>query len=247
MSIENRPAEAGLAETARPPALATRLARALLLLMISVFLVSAGLLALRWSRAATHESRPAETMQAPADPHALSAEVAKLDRQVKRMSASNARLRRRIESYRPRGLYIVIDTGANHLYLMRDDRVLRDALVSTGSGMRLSDPDKPRSWVFDTPRGEFRVLRKVNEPVWTKPDWAFVEAGENLPRSWTDRVEEGVLGDYALDLGDGYLIHGTLFERALGLHVTHGCVRVGAKDLEAIFKSVGLGTRVYII
>jgi len=247
MTDENRPAGGGAPELADPPRLAARLARALLLLMISVFLVSAGLLALRWSRAATPAARPAETMQAPSDPHALATEIASLDREVRKLTASNARLKRRIQGYRPRGLYIVIDTGANHLYLMRDDQVLRDALVSTGSGMKLADPDKPRSWVFDTPRGEFRVLRKVNEPVWTKPDWAFVEAGEDMPRSWNDRVEEGVLGDYALDLGDGYLIHGTLFERALGLHVTHGCVRVGAKDLEAIFKSVGLGTRVYIV
>jgi L,D-transpeptidase YbiS len=74
-----------------------------------------------------------------------------------------------------------------------------------------------------------------------------VEAGESLPKQFGERIEEGVLGDYALDLGDGYLIHGTLFERALGLHVTHGCVRVGSKDLEAIFKQIGIGTRVYII
>ena len=156
-------------------------------------------------------------------------------------------LRQRLTSVTPRGTYLVIDTGANRMFLMKDAQVLREAMVSTGSGVRLSDPDKPRSWVFDTPRGEFQVRRKINEPVWTKPDWAFVEAGEDMPRSWTERVEEGVLGDFALDLGDGYLIHGTLFERALGLHVTHGCVRVGAKDLEAIFKNVGVGTKVYII
>ena len=87
----------------------------------------------------------------------------------------------------------------------------------------------------------------MNEPVWTKPDWAFVETGEDMPRSFNDRVEEGVLGDYALDLGDGYLIHGTLFERALGLHVTHGCVRMGAKDLEEVFKRVKIGTKVFIV
>ena len=131
--------------------------------------------------------------------------------------------------------------------MMKDDEVLRDAIVSTGSGVKLSDPDKPRSWVFDTPRGEFSIHRKVNEPVWTKPDWAFVEAGESLPKGFDERIEEDVLGDYAMDLGDGYLIHGTLFERALGLHVTHGCVRLGSKDLEEIFKTVAIGTKVYII
>ena len=84
-------------------------------------------------------------------------------------------------------------------------------------------------------------------PIWIKPDWAFIEEGEPLPRSYRERVEPDMLGDYAMDLGDGYLIHGTLFKRALGMSVTHGCVRVGDEDLEAIFNAVRIGTRVYIV
>ena len=49
-----------------------------------------------------------------------------------------------------------------------------------------------------------------------------------------------------MDLGDGYLIHGTLYERALGLSITHGCVRLGDKDLESVYKTVRIGTPVYI-
>jgi lipoprotein-anchoring transpeptidase ErfK/SrfK len=226
---------------------ASRIARALILLLVAVVLVAGGLLALQWSRRGTAARVLAESVEVPSDPQKLDAAVVALEKEVKKLSAANKKLQQRISSLRPKGLYLVIDTGANHLYLMKDETTLRDAVISTGSGVRLSDPNQPRSWVFDTPRGEFTVLRKINEPVWTKPDWAFVEAGEDLPKSFSDRVEEGVLGDYALDLGDGYLIHGTLFERALGLHVTHGCVRVGAKDLEAVFKSVGVGTKVYII
>lgn len=227
--------------------LSSQIARALILLLVSVVLVSGGLLALRWSRSETTGSVAADRVEISASAGGIDAALPALEKEVTGLESANRRLRRRIASFRPRGTYLVIDTGANRMYLMKDDSVLRDALVSTGSGVRLSDPDKPRSWVFETPRGEFRILRKVNEPVWTKPDWAFVEAGEGMPRNWSDRVEPGVLGDYALDLGDGYLIHGTLFERALGLHVTHGCVRVGAADLEAIFRSVGIGTKVYIL
>ena len=40
------------------------------------------------------------------------------------------------------------------------------------------------------------------------------------------------LGDYALALGDGYLIHGTIYKRFLGMPVTHGCVRLNDEDLE---------------
>ena len=35
--------------------------------------------------------------------------------------------------------------------------------------------------------------------------------------------EEGPLGKYGLYFGNGYLIHGTLFQRFLGQSVTHGC------------------------
>lgn len=231
----------------RSTTLVGRVARALILLLLAVVLVCAGLIALRWTRGETGTLAVTEKFEIPADSKSVAAGIISLEKEIKKITAVNQRLRQRIKPFQPRGLYLVIDTGANHLYMMKDADVLRDAVVSTGSGVKLSDPDKPRSWVFDTPRGEFTIHRKVNEPIWTKPDWAFVEAGEDLPKEFDERVEEGVLGDYAMDLGDGYLIHGTLFERALGLHVTHGCVRVGSKDLEAIFKTVAVGTKVYII
>jgi len=146
----------------------------------------------------------------------------------------------------PKGIYLLIDTGTNRLYLMRNRCALRSAVCSTGSGRFLPDPPRNREWTFDTPKGEFKIRRKVTNPVWIKPDWAFIEEGEPIPRNRQERLAPEELGDYAMDLGDGYLIHGTLYERSLGMSVTHGCVRLGAKDLEAVFKSVKIGTPVYI-
>jgi len=60
------------------------------------------------------------------------------------------------------------------------------------------------------------------------------------------RFEYGVLGDYALYLGEGYMLHGTLYKRFLGLAVTHGCVRLNDDDLEAIYKTMDIGSKVYI-
>ena len=99
----------------------------------------------------------------------------------------------------------------------------------------------------NTIRGEFAVQRKIVNPVWTKPDWAFIEDGEPIPRKFADRLDPDVLGDYAMAIGDGYLIHGSLYKRTLGMSVTHGCIRVGDEDLEAIYKAAQLGTKVYII
>ena len=231
----------------RPRPLADLILRPIVLLAAIWVLIAAGYFALRSDRSVAVTEDDADALESVEAVGDLDAAIVKVEKEVQQLESRNRRLRRQIHSFRPRGLHLVIDTGDNHMYLMDGETVVRDAIVSTGSGVRLADPDNPRSWVFDTPRGEFQVIRKINDPVWTKPDWAFVEAGEGLPSSWRERVEEGVLGQYALDLGDGYLIHGTLFERALGLHVTHGCVRVGAKDLEAIFKTVAIGTKVYII
>ena len=151
-----------------------------------------------------------------------------------------------ISTLRPSGTYIVIDTGRNLLSLFRNGEKVHEAVCSTGSGRALSDPVRRRLWVFDTPRGEFTIRAKYPNPVWVKPDWAFLEEGEPIPRDLAARLAPTELGAYAMDLGDGYLIHGTLYERALGLSITHGCVRLGDRDLEAVYKSVRIGTPVYI-
>lgn len=151
-----------------------------------------------------------------------------------------------VAALRPTGTYIVIDTGRNLLSLYKNGDKLHEAVCSTGSGRALSDPVKKRLWVFDTPRGEFFIRNKYPNPVWVKPDWAFLEEGEPIPRDLAARLAPTELGAYAMDLGEGYLIHGTLYERALGLSITHGCVRLGDRDLETVYKGVRIGTPVYI-
>ena len=162
------------------------------------------------------------------------------------LRAKNAALRQKLNGLTPNELYIVIDTGRNMLYLKKGGRTLHEAVVSSGSGNMLKDPSGKRQWVFDTPRGEYRIKTKYITPAWTKPDWAFIEEGETIPKDPRKRIEEGVLGDYALGFGRGYFIHGTLYTRLLGKNVTHGCVRVGDKDLKTVYAAAGIGTRLYI-
>jgi L,D-transpeptidase YbiS len=151
-----------------------------------------------------------------------------------------------MKSLAPWGLYVVIDTAANRLYLVRDQKVQKEVVVSCGSGDVLEERGGSRKWIFDTPRGEFSVTSKLVNPTWIKPDWAFIEEGEKPPANFNDRVDNDSLGAYALGFGDGYFIHGTLYTRLLGRNVTHGCVRVGDKDLKSVFETVPLGTKVYI-
>jgi len=163
-----------------------------------------------------------------------------------RIEAETVSLRKRIGSLSPKGVNVVIDSARNTLTLRKGNEILRTAVISCGSGSILEEPGGKRTWVFDTPRGEFQVKSKLVDPTWVKPDWAFIEEGKEIPKKREERLEDGVLGDYALGFGDGYFIHGTLYTRLLGRSVTHGCIRVGDEDLKAVFRAASVGTRIYI-
>ncbi|MHB8835180.1 MAG: L,D-transpeptidase [Candidatus Methylomirabilia bacterium] len=162
------------------------------------------------------------------------------------LRAENLKIGKKIDKLRPKGLFLVVDTGKNRLTVHDAGRAVREVVVSCGSGGVLEDPKGGRTWVFDTPRGEREVRSKLKNPTWIRPDWAFIEEGEAIPKKASDRAEEGVLGAYALAIGNGYLLHGTLYTRLLGRNVTHGCVRIGDADLEYLYKNVPLGTKVYL-
>jgi len=161
-------------------------------------------------------------------------------------SREGERVRNALARLRPRAPYIVIDTHANKVSLRTADTVMLLADCSTGTGGELVDSLTGRRWVFDTPRGVFTVTSKLVEPWWRKPDWAFVEEGQSVPRNEDERMDSEMLGKYALGFGDGYFIHGTSYQRLLGISVTHGCVRVGDEDLEKLYERVRIGTRIYI-
>lgn len=151
-----------------------------------------------------------------------------------------------VQAVRPKGVYVVIDTFNNHLRVYERGELLRDAQCSTGSGTVLRDPRDGRQWVFDTPIGERTIQRKVKDPIWAKPDWAFIEEGYLPPRSASERFDDFSLGRFALYMGDGYIIHGTIFQSLIGQRVTHGCVRLRDADLEWVYKTVPAGAKVYI-
>jgi L,D-transpeptidase YbiS len=168
------------------------------------------------------------------------------DKTFQKLEKENTRLVKQIKKLAPKGIYIVVDTAKNTIYLKKEDKTIRQAVISTGSGNVLVEPGGKRTWVFDTPRGEFTVKYKLKEPTWIKPDWAYIEEGEDIPKKFSQRAEADVLGEYALGFGNGYFIHGTLYTRLLGRNVTHGCVRLGDEDLIAINKASAIGTKIYI-
>ena len=78
----------------------------------------------------------------------------------------------------------------------------------------------------------------VADPIWIRPAWDFIEQAEEIPIFAEDRrrFQYGVLGEYALYFLKDFMIHGTLFEVNLGKSITHGCVRLGSKDLRSVYQ-----------
>lgn len=173
------------------------------------------------------------------DLKALRKQARTLEDKVRRLETSMSRLY-------PGGPVILVDTSQSRIMLMLGSRIVAQGTCSTGNGMELTDSAGKRSWTFDTPRGHFRVLGKVTNPVWYRPDWSYIEEGEPIPRDHSQRAMPNVLGDYAIAFGNGFFIHGTLYTRLLGTNVTHGCIRVDDDTLKKLYAAAQPGTPIWI-
>ncbi len=184
-------------------------------------------------------ARSGASARLPGGPDALRSQARALENKVHKLEASKSRLY-------PGGPVILVDTFKSRLSLVSGSRVIAEGTCSTGNGMELTDGAGKRSWTFDTPRGFFRVLSKVANPVWYRPDWSFIEEGEPIPKDPSKRAQANVLGDYAIAFGNGFFIHGTLYTRLLGVNVTHGCIRVDDDLLKKLFAVAQPGTPIWI-
>jgi lipoprotein-anchoring transpeptidase ErfK/SrfK len=155
-------------------------------------------------------------------------------------------LEKKFTKLMPTKSYIVVNTTENRFSLRKSNNdTIRTGVCSTGKNEILIVGEK--RIVFKTPKGMFTVKNKRTNRPWVKPDWAYIEEGLPIPSARSeDRIEWGTLGEYALEIGDGYMLHGTLYQRFLGLPVTHGCVRLGDEDLEVIYNSLSVGSKVFI-
>lgn len=142
-------------------------------------------------------------------------------------------------------IYTLVSLTENRLYLKHKGEIKKEFVVSLGSGKVLKKKDI--TWLFETPVGIFNVLDKKENPVWIKPDWAFIEKKEPVPPfDSPKRIVRGFLGKFAIYLGGGYMIHGTPEEELVGMNITHGCIRLKEADLKEVFDFVKIGTKVLI-
>jgi L,D-transpeptidase ErfK/SrfK len=103
-----------------------------------------------------------------------------------------------------------------------------------------------------TPLGQTRVIAKIEHPSWYPPASIrkeHADAGDPLP-AVVGPGPDNPLGDYKIRLGFGngtYEIHGTNNPTAVGLAITHGCIRMYPEDVAALFPRLPVGTSVRLI
>lgn len=103
-----------------------------------------------------------------------------------------------------------------------------------------------------TPMGRTRIVAKTKDPSWYPPESVrkeHLERGDPLP-AVVPPGPDNPLGAYAMRLaiaGGSYLIHGTNNPDAVGMPVTHGCLRMYPEDVEKLFGLVKVGTTVELI
>lgn len=81
------------------------------------------------------------------------------------------------------------------------------------------------------------------------PPGKMIIAGDAIvvpPVNTVQRHFQGVLGQYRLELGDGYGIHGTDEPEKLGSAVSHGCVRLSDQDIAKLYAMANVGDTVII-
>jgi lipoprotein-anchoring transpeptidase ErfK/SrfK len=127
---------------------------------------------------------------------------------------------------------IIINTGKHQLLYVRGKNDIVTYSIAVGR--------QGRKWT-----GTTTISRKVLNPVWDPPQIirksnprlpALVNAGPNNP-----------LGVAVLVLGDGtYGIHGTNRDETIGTDASFGCFRMHNADILALFKTVDIGTTVYV-
>ncbi len=118
---------------------------------------------------------------------------------------------------------VVISIPDRKLALIEDGRVLKIYPVAVGAE------------VSPSPNGEFKVINRLEKPT-------YYHKGKVIPAGPANPIGTRWIG---LDQPH-YGIHGTNEPKSIGKAASHGCIRMGKKDLEEFFKLVRVGDTVII-
>jgi len=130
--------------------------------------------------------------------------------------------------------WMYLEAAQQHGLRLR--RLERGSPIKLGDGRRLTVRGDKVGIVED---GEFASM-PIDEHI------VFGNTLYIPPMGTKNRKVPDVLGDYRLDLGDGYFLHGTPYQESIGRAATHGCIRLRDADIEWLYHHVPVGTAVVI-
>ena len=123
---------------------------------------------------------------------------------------------------------VILRLGQRRVYLYQGDQVIASYPVAVGK----------EGW--ETPTGNFKVMQKIENPVWQDPWTGEVRSpGPNtaLGLRWIGFWTDGK---------DAIGFHGTPTVNSIGQAASHGCVRMRNEDVVALFEQVDVGTPVIV-
>lgn len=123
---------------------------------------------------------------------------------------------------------LVIKLSDRRVYVYQGDRVQTSYPVAIGKA----------GW--ETPTGTYQVRQLVRNPAWEHP-WT----GKIVPPGPTNPLGTRWIGFWT-DGRNHIGFHGTPNEELIGQAVSHGCVRMRDRDVQALFNLVTIGTPVTV-
>ncbi|CAD0229172.1 MULTISPECIES: L,D-transpeptidase [Planktothrix] len=123
---------------------------------------------------------------------------------------------------------VILRLGQRRVYLYQGEQVIASYPVAVGK----------EGW--ETPTGSFKVMQKIENPVWQDPWTGEIRSpGPNtaLGLRWIGFWTDGK---------DAIGFHGTPTVNSIGQAASHGCVRMRNEDVVALFEQVDVGTPVIV-
>lgn len=123
---------------------------------------------------------------------------------------------------------VILRLGQRRVYLYQGEQVVASYPVAVGK----------EGW--ETPTGSFKVMQKIENPVWQDPWTGEIRSpGPNtaLGLRWIGFWTDGK---------DAIGFHGTPTVNSIGQAASHGCVRMRNEDVVALFEQVDVGTPVIV-
>lgn len=123
---------------------------------------------------------------------------------------------------------VIVDLSEAKIYLMWGNHILNTYPVAVGQP----------GW--ETPVGKFKVEKKLENPVWQQPiTGELIKTGPENPlgKRWI-----GFWSDKRHHIG----FHGTNKEQLVGQPVSHGCLRMRNRDIQALYEQVVIGTPIIV-